>query len=159
MATKEIIAGYNNKYISNDSYRFSLSCSLHSENILILFILIYCPPASSSYKPCFDDISNSILYYVSSTKDKYTGTKTIETILLGDFNLPGINWKTIIGSNFYENRFLGLLYDIDRFQLFNEPTQMEGNTLDLNATSCPDITYSLLCKSLSHHYPYSNSST
>ena len=52
----------------------------------------------------------------------------------------------------YENRFLNLLYDIDLFQLIIEPTHNEGNTLDLIATSCPDITYSLLCKSLSYHY-------
>ena len=153
LATEDIIARYNIEDISNDSYPFSLSCSLHLENILILFILIYCPPASSSYKPCFDDISNSILYYVSSIKEKYTGTKSIETILLGDFNLPGINWETLSGSNLYENRFLDLLYDIDLFQLIKEPTHIEGNTLDLIATSCPDITYSLLRKSLSHHYP------
>ena len=91
VATVDIIARYNIEDISNDSYSFSFSCSSHLENILILFFLIYCPPASPSYKQCFDRISNSILYYVSSTKEKYTRTETIETILLGDFNLPGIN--------------------------------------------------------------------
>ena len=85
---------------------------------------------------------------MSSTKEKYTGTKSIETILLGDFNLPGINWETLSGSNQYENRFLDLLYDIDLFQLVNEPTHIEGNTLDLIATSCPDITYSLACRTI-----------
>ena len=95
-------------------------------------------------------------YYLSSTKEKYTGNKIIETILLGllgDFNLPGINWETLSGSRLYENRFLDLLYDIDLFQSITEPTHIEGNTFDLIATSCPDITYPLLCKSLLHHYP------
>ena len=93
-------------------------------------------------------MSNSFLYYVSSIKEKYTGTETIETILLDDFNLPWINWETLSGSNLYENRFLYLPNDIDLFQMINEPTYIEGNTLDLIATSCPDITYSLLCKNL-----------
>ena len=53
----------------------------------------------------------------------------------------------------YEYRFLDLLYDIDLFNLINEPTHIERNTIDLIATSCPDITYSQLCKSLSYHYP------
>ena len=90
---------------------------------------------------------------MSSTKEKYTGTKGIETILLGDFNLPGIDWQTLSGSNLYENQFLNLLCDSDLFQILNERTHIEGNTLDLIATSCPDVTNSLLCKRLSHHCP------
>ena len=43
--------------------------------------------------------------YVSATKEKYTVTETIETILLGDFDLPGINWKTLSGTYLYENGF------------------------------------------------------
>ena len=94
-----------------------------------------------------------LFFYVSSTKEKFLGTKIIESIHLDDFNLHGINRETHSGSKLFENRFLDILYDIDLFQLINEPTQIEGITLDLISTSCPDITYFLLCKSLSHHYP------
>ena len=57
--------------ISGKKYPFSASCSLHLGNILLLFILLYYPPFSSSHKSIFEDLSEAIFCCVFHQRKKH----------------------------------------------------------------------------------------
>jgi hypothetical protein len=57
------------------------------------------------------------------------------SVVLGDFNLPGIVWfgddDNVIGSNAMERRFVALCDQLSLEQVVSEPTHDGGNILDL----------------------------
>ncbi len=60
------------------------------------------------------------------------------SVLLGDFNLPGIDWTagTEVGGR--ERQFQQAFEEAGLDQFVNFPTQVRGNTLDLILTNVPD---------------------
>ena len=60
---------------------------------------------------------------------------------VGDFNFPGIDWKTLKGSTSHENEFIVFLLDLHLTQLVTERTHVNGTTLDLVITNCPETFY------------------
>ena len=59
-------------------------------------------------------------------------------ILLGDFNLPDVNWSSLTSSTPSSGLFCDLSLDLNLLQLVNCPTHSGGNTLDLILADCPD---------------------
>lgn len=59
------------------------------------------------------------------------------TILVGDFNLPGINWNTYEADR-KGKLFLEALDSVNATQLINVPTHVKGNILDLVITTNQD---------------------
>ena len=99
--------------ISISDYHFSLACDLHSDTLLF-HLLIYNPSASSSYHVHFDDVSVCLRCYFQLFEEirSQDGCLPCVIYLLGDFNLPGINWRTYTGSSCYECSFLELINDL-----------------------------------------------
>ena len=64
-------------------------------------------------------------------------------MLVGDFNLPSINWNTLTSSEVYSNQFLDLLDEVNLEQLINDPTrfraQQNPSLLDLILTNDSNI--------------------
>jgi hypothetical protein len=65
-------------------------------------------------------------------------------LLVGDFNLPGINWdklqvKPCCQYKKLHQEFLDLLNENSLTQLITEPTHVHGNTLDLLCTNEPKL--------------------
>ena len=72
---------------------------------------------------------------VSHSDNKY--------LLLGNFNLPTINWNILQGESPISNFFYDLIFNLNLFQMINESTHIYGNILDLVLTTNDDNISSL----------------
>ena len=52
-------------------------------------------------------------------------------IIVGDFNLPDVNWSSLTGVSPFSKRFCEFIFDSNLIQLVENPTHMKGNILDL----------------------------
>ena len=59
-------------------------------------------------------------------------------ILIGDLNMPNINWDLDLSKDRTERLFLDTFNDLSLGQLINEPTHRKGNILDLILSDKPD---------------------
>ncbi|MCP4459074.1 MAG: hypothetical protein GY816_13780, partial [Cytophagales bacterium] len=59
-------------------------------------------------------------------------------VLVGDLNLPGIDWDRVLSLNPVEQLFLDTLSDMSLCQVINEPTHIKGNVLDLICSDRPE---------------------
>jgi hypothetical protein len=59
-------------------------------------------------------------------------------VLVGDFNLPDVDWEQLYGRSPSSNMFCESLFNLNLLQLVLEPTHIHGNTLDLIITNHPD---------------------
>ena len=64
-------------------------------------------------------------------------------ILIGHFNLEGVNWDTRITTCNLENRFLDTFSDLNLTQLIDKPTHEKGKTLDLLLCDAPQLISSI----------------
>lgn len=58
-------------------------------------------------------------------------------LLLGDFNLPSIDWQTLSAPTTQGQSFCDELFSLNLSQVITVPTHKQGNTLDLVFTRCP----------------------
>ena len=95
---------------------------------------------------CFkvSDVTFNLVYRspnapIDSIAELSNLVKTAEknSIFLGDFNLPGINWE-VGTSRGREAAFLTAVQDACMEQLIDFPTQVKGNILDLLVTNIPE---------------------
>ncbi|XP_065895940.1 uncharacterized protein [Dysidea avara] len=108
-----------------------LTVLISTSNPFIISV-VYIPPNSS-------DTYHELLHsYLTNLVNESS-----PIILLGDFNLPDVNWATYSGSSPKSNKFCDLLFQLNLFQLVDEPTHNQGNTLDLIITNNEDIVYNI----------------
>lgn len=79
------------------------------------------------------------------------------TVVLGDFNLPDVNWATVMATSAEGSLFC---HSLDKLQLVSEPTHIKGSVLDLVITNNPERITDLSvdstsCLAKSDHYPAS----
>ncbi len=60
------------------------------------------------------------------------------TILVGDFNLLGVEWEVNRTNNVKGREILDAVMEEGLVQLVNFPTHKKGNVLDLVLTNCSD---------------------
>ena len=112
----------------------------------ILLCCLYLPPGSLQDSD-FCLILNSVLRSLPVDQ---------EIILLGDFNLPGVNWSSYTGILSSDSNFCDLLVDMNLLQLVEEPTHKNGGVLDLILTNSARIynisVDSQVCALHSDHY-------
>ena len=60
-------------------------------------------------------------------------------VVVGDFNLPHIDWLTLQGSCPSKQAFCDVVFDCNLSQLVGQPTHTTGNTLDLILTTKPAV--------------------
>ena len=97
------------------------------------FCMVYSPPnATADYHT---DLSN----YLSTIS-----AQSNPVFLLGDFNLPDINWDTLTGTSTISNNFCDCAFKSNLTQLVESPTHTGGNILDLVLTNSPEYILSLL---------------
>lgn len=79
-------------------------------------------------------------------------------MIVGDFNLPGINWTTDSTKPYCQYKslhaeFLSFLMEHNITQVINEPTHVKGNTLDLVCTTQPfNVTAQVIAPGVSDHH-------
>jgi len=104
--------------------KFNQFCSFNvvtkSDNLNV--ILIYRPPSSGQ--------DNTVeLCEILRCIDK-------NTVIIGDFNMPGIDWTTEHSRDARGRELLETVVEEGLQQLVNFPTHIKGNTLDLVLTNC-----------------------
>ena len=117
-----------------------LTVLISTSNPFIISV-VYIPPNSS-------DTNHELLHsYLTNLVNESS-----PIILLGDFNLPDVNWATYSGSSPKSNKFCDLLFQLNLFQLVDEPTHNQGNTLDLIITNNEDIVYNISIHPITNRY-------
>ena len=77
-------------------------------------------------------------------------------LILGDFNLPHIDWQTQTSSTHTGETYVELFQDLFLHQHVVEPTHVRGNVLDLVFTQDESFIHDIRClkeESISDHYP------
>jgi len=100
----------------------SLHLHLH---IPLTLCCIYVPPNPDS--PHITDL----ITYLSDIMSSHCN----DTILLGDFNMPDIDWSTLSSSSHHSASFCDFTFNYNLSQLIDKPTHIKGNTLDLILTN------------------------
>ena len=137
------------------NYDFAVAATLqNSHNSPALFILLYLPPATNSYRIPFDSFSSCFEDVVRKAKSFYPPDKfNMSLIVLGDFNFPDSDWSSMYSSNKRELEFLEYLNFLELLPLItNGQTHRCGNILYNIVTHDNFITgYSIEDNSSSHH--------
>ena len=96
-----------------------VSVKLNCKTPLIV-CLVYIPPyAKLKYFTCIFNYLNNLL------------SQNHNIILLGDFNLPDIDWNSLTGHSAYSNQLCNLIFQYNLTQFVTFPTHVMGNILDL----------------------------
>ena len=61
-----------------------------------------------------------------------------DTLIVGDFNAPDINWSTFSSSSHYSDCLCSCLCSNNFVQLVTGPTHVHGNILDIVLTNVPN---------------------
>ena len=89
--------------------------------------LTYCPPNAN------DQYNSSLLFFLSSLEF----AKNVA--IVGDMNLPEVDWSTYSSCNAFLDDFTELAFDCNLTQLVIGPTHCAGNTLDIALTNFDGI--------------------
>ena len=100
----------------------------------VSFVLccIYIAPNSDSV------YCNSLLLYLHQLINSYT-----HTVLVGDFNVPDINWGSLTGTSSFSISFCDFVFQHNLTQFVNQPTHIKGNILDLVFTNSDELIHNL----------------
>ena len=85
----------------------------------VIICVIYLPPTPSL----------SVVQSLSCHLSKFQESHNL--ILLGDFNLPDINWDILYGNSAAAELFYDMCFEFNLSQLVSCPTHTHGNILDL----------------------------
>ena len=89
-------------------------------SIPISLCTVYIPPKPN------DIYVNTLLSYLA----EFTSSSE-HVIIVGDFNLPDINWSTLTGTSPLSTSFCDLMFDHNLVQFVDSPTHIKGNILDI----------------------------
>jgi len=95
----------------------SLKIGIHSPFVLCI---VYIPLSSS-----LDQYLTLFSYLTEITSGNHP------VVIIGDFNLPDINWNTLTATSHISTLFCDLVYDLNFTQHINTTTHIQGNILDL----------------------------
>ena len=105
----------------NQYCEFAIECQT-KQNLNVA--LVYRPPNSNTEN--IDELCN---YIRNSPKN---------SLLIGDFNFPAVDWSTNSGNDAKSRKFVEAINDRFLTQLVQFPTHRQGNILDLVLTDLPD---------------------
>ena len=97
----------------------------------IVISVVYLPPNPSLL----------LIQSLSSHLFQFQGSRNI--VLLGDFNLPDINWDTLCGNSRVDETFCDVCFEFNLSQLISCSTHIHGNILDLVLTNNEDLVSSI----------------
>lgn len=115
----------NNNNINNFNQHCSFKICDGKSNSKLNVTLIYRSPNSSS-------VNNELLFDLIDVT-----ANTDNNLILGDFNLPNIDWKTL-NCDKKSQRLIDISTTKSLVQIVDFPTHIQGNTLDLVFTDKPD---------------------
>ena len=104
--------------------------------------LVYNPPNASA------EYTEELVNFLLSLP---TDSSPVLVILMGDFNVPDINWSTLVGSAHFSTQFCDLIFDMNLSQLVDSPIHIQESTLDLVLTNIEDSIHSLIVHNNTNH--------
>ena len=123
----------------NSNFEF-IAVQYAAFNTKLTFVCFYIPPIASKCSLTIANVCKVIATYITSSNP---------FILLGDFNLPKINWETSSSEGCSSEYFLQFCIEQGLSQIVSSPTHRDGNILDLmlfNASALSIlITHSVEC--------------
>ena len=115
------------------------------QNISRIYMCVYRSPNST------DTENQKLIQNLKWAKENFR-----ELVIVGDFNLPNVDWVSETSSDRYQREFLQCVSDCDMEQIVNEPTRhREGQVsslLDLILVNNPEF-----ISSISHEAPFGKS--
>ena len=140
--------------LSIKRYHFSGGCVIIDDHCLNYFIIYN--PQTPKFQVALPTLSNCLheYYKIFTSFREKRGTNIPYVIyVVGDFNLPKINWVNLSSSQSTDMEFLDLVADLGLNQFITVPTHIKGNTLDLLFSTCDELCYSVYNTRFSDHYP------
>ena len=133
------------KILSSPENFGALTIQVFCSNKVFTLCLLYIPPRADH------EYQQGILNFLP-TLSVYDNL-----ILMGDLNLPDVNWESLSGSTAFSSRLCEIIFDLNLTQLISQPTHTAGNILDVVFTSfdinnIPNVISSLPCNLCSDHY-------
>ena len=86
--------------------------------------------------------STFLLIQVIATLLKFLAdfiTSSEYVIIVGDFNLPDINWNSLTGISTFSTSFCDFIFDYNLVQFVYCPTHIKGNIVDIILSNTPFI--------------------
>ena len=93
----------------------------------LILCVVYLPPDPTSSQ------IRSLSDHISQFQQSHS------VVLLGDFNLPHINWETMCGNCRASEDLCDMTFELNLVQLITYPTHIHGNILDLILTNDEDL--------------------
>ena len=112
-------------FVSKPTQVKAVSVCLEFPNPIILCCL-YIPPNP------FRDLLEDVISYLSNLFCTYSNH---DIVLVGDFNLPDINWNTLSATSHTSEQFCDFVFNHNLSQFVDKPTHRRGNILDLVLTN------------------------
>ena len=144
--------------IKNNNHKKLLDINLETTQSLSiagfwLLIAIYNPPRNSSY--CLEPnvITGCRDHFVSIARGLILSDAPMKLVIVGDFNLPDVNWETYLGSSEYSQTILNYFDSHNLIQNVMEPTHRSGNILDLVFAADDTAVTVANVNLISDHYP------
>ena len=98
----------------------------------VTLICVYIPPNSPQ------STATSFVQHIH----KFTRSKNT-LIITGDLNHPEIDWTSLSGNSFAGDVICDCFFKLNLVQLINEPTHIGGNTLDIIASTHPQLVFNI----------------
>ena len=83
--------------------------------------------------PCLSDPYMEVT--ISNLTQIVQSDPSTVSIIVGDFNLPDVQWDTLSSTSSSSSTFCDFVFDNSLIQLINHPTHVKGNILDLVLTN------------------------
>ena len=132
---------------------FACATLLNSDAGFWVLIAIYNPPGNSSY--CLEPnvITGCIDHFVSIARGLILSDAPMKLVIVGDFNLPDVNWEAYLGSSEYSQTNLNYLDSHNLIQNVMEPTHRSGNIPDVVFAADDTAGNVANVNLISDHYP------
>ena len=128
-------------YLSSSHAFEILSIKLNLRKPIIL-TCVYIPPGSNDL-PAMSILVSTLIQVIQSDPSS-------DTIVVGDFNLPDIQWDTLSASSTVSKAFCDFVFYNTLIQLVDQPTHTRGNILDLIHTSSTECIANLTIDTVSN---------
>ena len=102
-------------------YNEIITCEIMLQNKINFFLVVFYRPPSADDN--FNTNFNTVLRNIK------TGCPDAKLCLIGDLNLPGINWESVQGNNNIANIFCDTVSDYNLVQINKLPSRANNNNI------------------------------
>jgi len=138
----------------NDNLNSSIVIVPNNDDTELLFVRVKGCVFGCYYRPPNHKNLSTVPSSLHTIAEKFPQDRII---LVGDMNIPGIDWHQMLPKPHTQDQslqieFLDILAEHDMYQLVTQPTHIHGNTLDPVCTTSPhSLHHEVIFPGLSDH--------